>query len=247
LSDTKSLNEINYPECEFGGYSRVDGTVAFYSRIGFVLKPDDVVLDVGCGRGAFASSMDIKPNQRVRMLRERCAKVIGIDVSADGATNPLLDEFRLIEGDRWPIDDASIDLLYADYVLEHVEHPEQFFAECGRVLKPGGLACFRTPNRWGYVSIAARLIPNRYHARVTCYVQSGRREEDVFPTYFRANSKFAVRALLRDHGFDGCVLRHEGEPSYLAFSRWAYAVGVRIHRWLPGPLQSTLLVFARRQ
>jgi len=41
-----------YPESRFGGFSDVDGTVAFYARVQAILTPESVVLDVGCGRGA---------------------------------------------------------------------------------------------------------------------------------------------------------------------------------------------------
>lgn len=64
--------------------------------------------------------------------------VIGIDVDPGGRKNRSLDSFRLIEDvDHWPVEDASVDLVLADYVLEHVGNPEQFFRETWRVLKPG--------------------------------------------------------------------------------------------------------------
>ena len=43
---SKSLLEAVYPEATFGGYSRVDGTVAFYSRVQSLLGPGAVALDV---------------------------------------------------------------------------------------------------------------------------------------------------------------------------------------------------------
>lgn len=42
----------HYPEARFGGFSDVDGTVAFYSRVQALMTPENVVLDVGCGRGS---------------------------------------------------------------------------------------------------------------------------------------------------------------------------------------------------
>ena len=138
MAPPRSLKEQFYPECRFGGFSHVDGTVAFYTRIRALLDPTSVVLDVGCGRGAAKDRLVQKPSERLRVLQESCHTTIGIDVDPAGADNPFMDEFHLIDSDRWPVDDASIDLLYADYVLEHLEHPDQFFAECSRVTKPGG-------------------------------------------------------------------------------------------------------------
>ena len=47
------LLERFYPETTFGGFTRVDGTMAFYLRVRSLLCPDSVVLDVGCGRGEY--------------------------------------------------------------------------------------------------------------------------------------------------------------------------------------------------
>ena len=57
-----------FPETAFGGFTRVDGAMAFYLRVDSLLSPDDVVLDVGCGRGAAAE--DPVPSRRhLRVLK----------------------------------------------------------------------------------------------------------------------------------------------------------------------------------
>jgi SAM-dependent methyltransferase len=163
-----------------------------------------------------------------------------------GSLNPLLDEFRKIEGDTWPIETASIDLLYADAVLEHLKEPDAFFAECSRVVKPGGYICFITPNKWAYYALIAALIPNRLHAKVISMVQPFRAERDIFPTYYRANTVRELKRLLKDHQFAGCAYRHINEPSYLMFSPWAFSFGVFMHRWLPQFLWTLIFMFGRR-
>lgn len=246
MSRTISLKETYYPETEFGGYSRVCGTTAFFGRVQSLLKPDMVVLDVGCGRGATADRLEEHPWERCRIFKGACRWVIGIDVDMAGQENTFIDEFRPIQGDTWPVDSASIDLLISNAVVEHLEKPDQFFAECARVVKPGGFMCIRTTNRWSYAAIGAAMIPNRYHAKVVGMLQRGRQEKDVFPTHYRANTIRAMKRLLRKHGFHGCVYRHISEPNYLGFSRWSYAIGVRLHRWLPSLFWPVLFVYAKR-
>jgi SAM-dependent methyltransferase len=136
--------------------------------------------------------------------------------------------------------------VYCDYVLEHVEDPHRFFSELARVVKDGGHACFRTPNRWSYVAIVARLVPNRLHTRVTSWAQRKRKAQDVFPTAYRCNSRRALRRLLRSYGFVGVVFSMEGEPSYLEFSGLLYRAAALVQPFLPGFLRSTLHAFARR-
>jgi SAM-dependent methyltransferase len=237
---------VFYPESRFGGFSDVDGTVAFYARVQAMLTPDSVVLDVGCGRGVGLQDDRLLYRRDLRRLRGRCQQVIGIDVDPDGASNSGLDEFHLLDvsGEGWPVADGSIDMIVSDFVLEHVDTPEAHFAEVARVLKPGGVYCARTSNRIGYVGLAARLVPNRRHAQVLKRVQRGRAEVDVFPTRYRVNTVWALRRALRNAGLDGIAYGYEAEPSYLGFSSWAYAFGKVLHAVTPSPLRTCLFVFA---
>lgn len=236
-----------YPECEYGGYSRVDGTVAFYGRVQTLLRPNMVALDVGCGRGEVVDRLKNYPYEKCRILKGACKKVVGIDVSDDGYQNKLIDEFRRIEGDRWPVDSASIDFLISDNVMEHVTNPDAFFAECRRVMKLGGIVCLRTTNKWAYHALAAAMIPNSLHVKILSLVQPNRKAIDTFPTYFRANTVHTLNRLLEEHAFKGYVYRHISEPPYFSFSSWAYKVGVVVHRWLPSIFWSSIFVFGRRR
>lgn len=239
--------EISYPESRFGGFGRYDGTIHFYSRVNALLGRKSVILDVGCGRGAHNED-DCKYRRSLRNMRDADRTVIGIDVDSAGEENLSLDCFRLIEDvDHWPVEDASVDLVLADYVLEHVGNPEQFFRETWRVLKPGGYFCARTPNAFGYVVFISRLIPNRLHAKVLRVAQEDREEKDVFATVYRCNTRSKLRRLLDQRGFIHAIYRTESEPMYMSFSRIAYRIFAVIHRLLPSALQSTLLVFARKE
>lgn len=92
-----------YPEARFGGFTDIDGTVAFYNRVNSILDSSFVVLEVGCGRGAYnEESVTLRKN--LRILKGKVAKVVGIDVDQSAQNNPFLDEFRLIQGDSWPVE-----------------------------------------------------------------------------------------------------------------------------------------------
>ena len=238
-------SRIFYPESNFGGFTDIDGTVVFYTRVNALLTPVSVALDVGCGRAAFVE--DDKPTLRnLRTLKGKCAKVLGIDVDPIGVGNPVIDEFRLIQGSTWPVEDVSVDLVVSDNVLEHLDRPDVFFSEIDRVLKPGGHVCIRTPNVWSYVCLFSRLIPHRYHVAVVAKVQDGRKEEDVFPTLYRCNSPWRIRKVFNRLGYDHAVYGYEAEPSYLSFSRIAYWFGVQHQRYAPRFLRPAIFAFARK-
>lgn len=235
-----------YPEAEYGGFSRVDGTIAFFSRVDALLGEDLVVLDVGCGRGEYADD-PVAFRRNLRILKGKCRKVIGIDVDPRASRNPCVDSFELIRSDSWPIADQSIDICVCDHVVEHVENVRGFFSECGRVLRKGGFLCVRTPNAHSYVALASRLISNKHHAKVLSKVQEGRKSEDVFPTLYRCNTRGKLTQALAAAGFEKCVVySHEAEPSYLDFSGFFYRLGVIHQRLSPDWMKPVLFAFARK-
>jgi SAM-dependent methyltransferase len=239
-----SLKETYYPESRFGGFSDLDGTIAFYNRVNSLLNRQSVVVDFGCGRGAYGS--DPLPYRRgLRILRGKVERVIGLDVDPAGFENPFLDEFHRLESSRWPLENSSVDLIVCDQVLEHLPEPAQFFDEASRVVKTGGLLCLRTPNAWGYVGLISRIVPNASHHEVMHRLGLPKLEQDTFPTLYRCNTLPALRRALKQHRFEGAVYGYEAEPSYLAFNRLAYALGVLHQRFSPGFFRLAIFAFAR--
>jgi SAM-dependent methyltransferase len=241
-----SYQESFYPESRFGGFTDVDGTIVFFTRVNALIEPHFHVLDVGCGRGARADD-PVAVRRKLVNLKGKVKKLTGIDVDPAAAVNPFIDEFRRIEGGVWPLKDRSVDLIVCDNVLEHVEDPATFFSELGRVLRGGGYVCVRTPNARGYVALAAKLVPDKHHGRVKAVVQEERnREEDVFPTRYRCNTVPKILSMMKKIRCDAVVYAYEAEPSYLSFSRVAYWLGT-VHRKLaPGFFKAAIFAFGKK-
>lgn len=103
------------------------------------IPPGAVVLDVGCGAGT-----DLLLAARRTGPRGRA---IGVDMTeemrlraAQGAAAAGLTNVEVREGDatRLPVDDASIDVVISNGVLNLVPEKERAIAEIARVLRPGG-------------------------------------------------------------------------------------------------------------
>lgn len=240
------MRERYYPEERFGGFTDADGAIAFYMRVRELLSTRGVALDIGCGRGTQGED-PVRTRRDLRILRGRCRRVIGIDVDPAASDNPFVDEFRPISavGSSWPVESASVDLCLADFVVEHVEDPDAFMAECARVLRPRGTLCIRTVNANSYLGVASRLFPGRLHARLLARIQPERSPRDVFRTLYRCNTQKRLAATLARHGFDAVVYGAEAEPSYLAFSPLAYRLGVLHARHAPSGMRVGLLAFGR--
>jgi SAM-dependent methyltransferase len=134
-------------------------------------------------------------------------------------------------------------------VFEHLRDPARTAAELGRILRPGGWICAWTPNKWGYVSVGARLVPNRWHARVLRRIHptSQRRESDVFPTFYRLNTLHEIRRNFPQTRFEHFSYLFNGEPTYHANS-FLLALGMDIvARIAPAYFAKTLHVFMRKR
>jgi SAM-dependent methyltransferase len=236
-----------HPENEFGGFTDLDGAIRFYARVRELLPDDGVALDVGCGRGTMEDD-PVRIRRDLRILRGHCKLVIGIDVDPSAAENRFIDEFRLLDiAKPWPVEDASVDLALADFVVEHVTDPDAFFAEAARVLKPGGVICIRTINRRSYLGVASRLVPSGLHTKVLGRAQPERKSEDVFPTVYRCNTRGELRGALERAGFDAAVYTGEDEPAYLTFNPLAYRLGLAHRRFAPRAFLIGLVGWGRRR
>jgi SAM-dependent methyltransferase len=139
-------------------------------------------------------------------------------------TNPALKRARVYDGRVFPFERRAFDGCVSNYVLEHIHDPAIHFAEVARVLKPGGVYCFRTPNQWHYVALAAKMLPHSAHRRLANRVR-GLSEDahDPWPTVYRANTPGQVRGLCEGAGLELVELRMiEKEPSYGRWSPWLF-------------------------
>jgi SAM-dependent methyltransferase len=156
-----------------------------------VLAPGADVLEIGCGR-----------RTRLACRRDRIAEVVGVDLdAAAGAANTSLDRFVAADVCRpMPFGDACFDLVYANFVVEHLNDPETTFRECRRVLRSGGALILITSNLENPVLASTRLVPDRLRTAIK-RAGAGVAEQDVIPVRYRANTPRRLNSLLRRAGF----------------------------------------------
>lgn len=240
-----------YPEVRAGGFTRIDGTIAFYTRVHALLdqlSAPTTVLDFGAGRGAAHVDDTVSFRRNLRSLRGKAACVWGVDVDDSVFGNPSLDKACVITKDEpLPFSDESIDLIISDFTFEHVDNPQWMSTELDRVLRRGGWLAARTPNRWGYIALASQLVPNRLKSKVLRFLQESRRPEDVFPTLYRCNTSAQLRRWFPEDCYQGVIFTADSEPAYFGNSIFLARL-IRFSSWLtPVPFRSMIYVFLEKR
>ena len=183
------------------------------------LRPEMLVLDLGAGSG------------RVRQMNFRglATRIVGVDPDPRVHSNPHLDQAIAGSGTGIPFPDSAFDMVISDNVLEHLDHPEAVIKEVFRVLKPGGWFFAKTPNKYHYMPVIARLTPTSFHRFVNGL--RGRPPADTYPTLYRANTKSDVERFAESAGFDvESIALVEARPEYLRFSAVTYLIGALYER-----------------
>jgi arsenite methyltransferase len=138
----KWAQELGYPEPEV---ARVpDATVESFAGVANHwtlgrIEPGSVVLDLGCGAGT-----DLLI---AAQMTGPAGRVIGVDMTAtmlerarQSATEMGLANVELHESliEALPLDDASVDVVISNGVIDLVPDKDAVFNEIDRVLRPGG-------------------------------------------------------------------------------------------------------------
>lgn len=237
-----------YPEIGAGGFSHVDGTINFYNRINALIEPHFTVLDLGAGRGQQIIDNPCAYRAELCKLQGKVAKIVGADVDDAVLENPCMDETVVFDpAEPLPFKAESFDLIYSDWVLEHVADPESFVADVERILKPGGWFCARTPNRIGITGVGANLVPNRMHVKLLGHLQKQRKEVDVFPTVYKLNSRGAIRRYFPASKWENHTYLYNPEPPYVQNYRLAMYAVFFAWRALPPAFSTVLNIFVRKK
>jgi len=152
-------------------------------------------LDAGCGWRLLGKDLEDIENEIVRVPRF----CVGVDLDL-----PHLQKHRNISRrlqaslDSLPFPDGSFDLITCNMVAEHLPAPLVTFQELSRVLAPNGVLMIHTPNTRNYLVfaniIAKKILPRAWVLKM---VGDGRAADDIYPTYYRANSASVLRKLGR--------------------------------------------------
>lgn len=241
---------------EYDNLARIEANHWFYAgkrqivrtwlqRCG-ALGPDKVLLDCGAGTGAFAAEMAADcqvlvlddHEESIRRLQERFSP----------------EQVLALSGDSIPRSNASLDIVTALDVLEHVPDDQAVVTEFARVVKPGGWVVITVP---AFMLLWSEWDEGLHHFRryrkpqlAGLFTSPEWRIEHV--NYMNTAAFPAVLALRRGRQWLrrlGLVGKERSEdqipPAWLnAFARWLF-VAPAVSR-IPAPFGVSVLLVAQR-
>lgn len=247
MKKSKQIISSFYPEVNVSGYTSVDGTIEFYTRVNSLLDESMEMLDFGAGRAVWNEDDTCEFRKKLHNMKGKVRQFVGCDIDEAVFSNNSTDRnVQISIGEPLPFEDESFDIIISDYTFEHIANPGEVTREFHRILKKGGWICARTPNKYSYISVLTRIIKNSAHSRLLKYVQPERKEVDVFPTTFKLNS---LKDISRYFGgdFDNFTYRYEAEPSYYFNNRFVFLMMLFVNRCLPPVMKSNLFIFLRKK
>jgi SAM-dependent methyltransferase len=190
------------------------------------LEPSSRVLDLGCGRGGL-----------VEQLEHPLEQVVGVDPDVVSLReHRLAGEMALAAAlsSALPFEDGCFDVVFSSWVLEHLAEPRRMIGEIGRVLRPGGVFVFITPNK-RHPLIALNNLINRFSNLQDALVDLlyGRPSSDTFPAFYRANTRAEIRKLAAEAGMTLVVSQAIADPTYLALRPALFGAAVSLEERLP--------------
>jgi ubiquinone/menaquinone biosynthesis C-methylase UbiE len=203
---------------DFDAVARAQTRRKFETALGGPAPRFAHALELGAGTGYFSLNL---------MLEGVIARTTAVDISP-GMLEALVSNARRLgleaqtvvaDAEALPLADASVDLVIGHAILHHLPEPARAFAECHRVLRPGGTMVFAgEPSRIG--DRLARIPKQLAHSTAPLWrgaIGAGPRDHRSAPVDHELETLVDVRvfdagelaAFARAAGFDQIAVRGE--------------------------------------
>jgi len=173
---------------------------AYAALVSRLAKPGTRWLDAGCGHQILESRLENEEKELVSRVR----LAVGCDAFTDSLRqHRTLEKLVSCNVDSLPFRDGTFDLVTLNMVAEHLLNPEQTFSEVARVLDTDGVLLIHTPNAKSYevklIRLAWSVVPRSVGLKTIRFLEH-REPEDVFPTFYRANTRSRLTQLIPEAG-----------------------------------------------
>ncbi len=178
----------------FGESGSEDNLQPWHRTVGRLLSAQagSRILEVGCGRGAFAVSLARRfPDCDIHAV-DFSSVAIAFARTRAGNSNPRL-HFLVEDAEALSFEGETFDIVISCECLEHVPRPAVMAGEIRRVLRPGGTFILTTEN---YLNAMLLMWMKSWLTGVPIYTGSGAQPHENFFLYWR------VKHLLEKNGLE---------------------------------------------
>src|ERR1700686_1363590 len=177
-----------------------DTHLAYAGKLSRLVRPDIRWLDAGCGHKILARYHENEEREIVRRTRF----AVGCDTFVGSPQqHRSLEKIVPCDLSSLPFSDGSFDLVTLNMVAEHLVEPSRVFSELARVLDRDGQLVIHTPCASSYeiwlIRLGWRVLPKSVGFWMIRF-REGRDPGDVFPTFYRANTKRLLSNLMSEAG-----------------------------------------------
>jgi SAM-dependent methyltransferase len=175
-----------------------DTHFAYSQTLSRLVRPGIRWLDAGCGHKILEPYLHIDEKQLV----QKASIAVGCDTFLTSLQRHWsLQNIVSCNLDHMPFRDGSFDLVTLNMVAEHLLEPERTFSEIARVLNSDGRLLIHTPCASSYdikmIRLGWKIMP-RSVGLATIRFTEYREPDDVFPTFYRANTRRQLSSLMRE-------------------------------------------------
>ena len=181
------------------------------------------ILDIGCSRGLMLERFRRYPGAEfvaIELDPEMLKLARARGIAAEAFQINVLEDGQIAA--RLPYEDASLDVVLAAEIIEHIVDTQGFLAEIHRVLRPGGVVFLSTPNIlwWKY---RVDMLAGRYVDMLDYRLRYG----DDFG-HVRVFAPAKLRELVEEAGFTGIRLAGKRLGPISSLARTPPAVARRV-------------------
>ena len=165
----------------------------------------------------------------VSYIHSKSADVmVGVELErrflTEAVRNHKKEKLHFIQGDLEHLGffkDGSFDVIFSNYVLEHLANPQAFFREACRILKPKGTLIIITPNFLSPACAAAKSLPTPVVSRIKGSLAGG---AEMHPLYYRANTVSRLDSMLSFNRFRRKVLKRFSGGALFSRSKTLFGI-----------------------
>jgi 2-polyprenyl-3-methyl-5-hydroxy-6-metoxy-1,4-benzoquinol methylase len=204
---------------QFGHFSPDD---LYEAAVEGLIDSDTAWLDVGGGSTVFPDNPNL-----ARIIAGRCKRLVVVDPSSNVHENFLAHEKHQTSLEEFQSSN-QFDLATARMVVEHVEHPAQFVAKLGSLVKPGGKVVVYTVNRYAPMTVLSACTPLSVHhfAKKRLWETE---EKDTFPVQYLMNTRSRLNGFFSAAGFQ--EIRFERLDDCRTLARWKATLTLELVLW----------------